>query len=353
MSISRSLGSALNGVLPRSLIAEALERLGSAGVRTLFIDAHFSPDPRESEANSRIAAAIGSMPTVIGAGRIKTRTGWNRVIEVGNEPVIYRAARWVKEFDVLTEVSGVDHVASYLDLTGSIADDSSQQLPMQRALTESTGMSITLPPGVKLLNFYGPPGSIPRITVEELLRLPQDVLRSLVKDRVIFLGAQDVAQTSVIRTDDEQFSTTYSHVPMYGVEIQATTASNLLDRNWLRYYPTFELVVIVVVVFGIGVLQMLSSKIFFTEAPRSPIGRVVSLPRIAYSIIGSFLLLMMVVSFYLFATHRVWFAAALPIALYVVVSSAMLSFVHYLLHRRFNALLSYRLGFKSSKRSAT
>lgn len=349
VSIQRSLASAHGGVLPRSIIADALERLASAGVRALFIDAHFSPDDRESEANTRIASAIGSVPTVIGAGRIKTRTSWPQSLEVGNEPVIYQAARWVMEFDILTAVSGVDHVASYLDNSWGVAPDRFPKLPMQRALSEATGLTISLPPGVKLLNFYGPPGSIRRIPVEELLQLSPEALPSLVKDRIIFLGAQDLQQASLIRTDDEQFSTTFSRAPMYGVEIQATIASNLLNHDWLRYYPALDLGILVVVVFGIGILQMLSSKMFFTEAPRSAIGRALSRPRVAYSIIGWLLLLMVATSFYLFVVHRIWVATALPVALYLGASLTILSFIHYLLHRRFTTLLSRRLGFKSLK----
>ena len=54
------------------------------------------------------------------------------------------------------------------------------------------------------------------------------------RDRVVFIGVSSQVAPGV--PGDDSFPTPVSNTPMYGVEIHATIAANLMDRTWIRRY---------------------------------------------------------------------------------------------------------------------
>ena len=105
----------------------------------------------------------------------------------------------------------------------------------------------------RYLNYYGPPGHIRTIPVNELLR--NDPRRALdLKDKVVFVGE---SLPALVRNSDQgdTFHTVYSAadgVDLSGPEIAATAFANLLtDRGLRRVGPVAEAAILT----GIGLLM--------------------------------------------------------------------------------------------------
>lgn len=110
-------------------------------------------------------------------------------------------------------------------------------------------------PNSYYLNFYGPPGSIPSISVADLL-IPDPtsapMLRSLpdLRGRVVFVGYQELGITEA----EDSFPTAFrssNGVDLAGVEIAATAFGNLLHGEALRALPEGARIGLVVLI-GIG-----------------------------------------------------------------------------------------------------
>ena len=91
-------------------------------------------------------------------------------------------------------------------------------------------------PGLLLLNFYGPPGTVTTLEHGEVLDAADgtlDTLRDLVRDRVVFVGRSD--RSAVDQQD--AYPTVYTGadgVDLAGVEIAATAYANLVDGSTFR-----------------------------------------------------------------------------------------------------------------------
>ena len=90
--------------------------------------------------------------------------------------------------------------------------------------------------GTRLLNPYGPAGTLPSVGYDEVLTSPTRENAARFGGRVAFVGYGDTARTQ----KDEHFSTVFSRgdsADLSGVEIAATAFSNLLDDHTLREMP--------------------------------------------------------------------------------------------------------------------
>ena len=96
--------------------------------------------------------------------------------------------------------------------------------------------SMYLGDGTRLLNFYGPAGTIPSSAYGQVLTASPDALANLVKNRAVFVGYAEGAQPEAI----EHFATVFSKtdaLDLSGTEIAATAFANLLQDNSIRELP--------------------------------------------------------------------------------------------------------------------
>ncbi len=114
-----------------------------------------------------------------------------------------------------------------------------------------------------LINFYGPPGTFNRITVEELKDDPtNEKYADLLNGKVLVFGMQKSREAALKMRDEEQIRVSYSNELMYGAEIHATIAANLLHKNWIRTVDThLQGFIIAFSVFLISVIE------FFVAVP--------------------------------------------------------------------------------------
>ncbi len=85
-----------------------------------------------------------------------------------------------------------------------------------------------------LINYYGPPATLPSISLARLLDDGEEVPSEYFRDRVVFIGSQAVPELA--RGGSGEGLVPYPSLCewMFGVEIHSTIAANLLDGTWLE-----------------------------------------------------------------------------------------------------------------------
>src|SRR4029077_8890054 len=90
--------------------------------------------------------------------------------------------------------------------------------------------------GTRLLNPYGPAGTLPSVGYDVVLTAPASENIARFSGRVVFVGYGETSRTEQV----EHFSTVYSGgqgADLSGVEIAATAFSNLVDDRTIRELP--------------------------------------------------------------------------------------------------------------------
>lgn len=154
-------------------------------------------------------------------------------------------------------------------------------------------------PKSRYLNFYGPPGTIEKISYYQVLKLgkssaSKDTNIDL-KDKVVFVGISDNIQLG----QRDGFFTVFSQpsgVDISGVEIAASALANLLEDNPVQplVFPTYHLIIIL---WGI----LLSLICFFLPSILAAAGVIV---------IGVLYLITAVVQF---KTTDIWYPVVIPL----------------------------------------
>ncbi len=224
---------------PRELHASVLERLTEMGVKAVVYDIIFSglslsDDPNADE---RFAQAIASHQRVILGADLVTRqntTAQERAsvieIEYPFEPFHQAAAAW----GLATVRPDIDFVVrtffpGFLD-----------QAPAQPSLAIALGQTLGLPlpeQNDRLgLHYYGPPLTIPHLSLSQLL-IPGDIDPERLKDQIVIIGARSTTQAFDERRDE--FRSPFGSwgerdVFIPGVEIHATQIINLIQNDWIH-----------------------------------------------------------------------------------------------------------------------
>ncbi|MGH8129363.1 MAG: CHASE2 domain-containing protein [Steroidobacteraceae bacterium] len=147
----------------------------------------------------------------------------------------------------------------------------------------------------RLLNLYGPAGTIPGIRYDDVLAATPESNASRFKGRVVFIGFAETARTEQI----EHFATAYTSrdgADLSGVEIAATAFADLLEDRTIH-----EL--------SLGywlALTFLAGFLAYVIAAR--LGN-----RAALAIIAGAVGLYVAVALYLFASHQLWVPFVLPV----------------------------------------
>jgi adenylate cyclase len=146
----------------------------------------------------------------------------------------------------------------------------------------------------RLLNFYGPAGTIPALSYDQVLASSSESMAGSLRGRVVFVGYGETAQPEQV----EHFATAFSSgdaPDLSGVEIAATAFSNLLQDNTIRQLSfTSQLVLIFLAAFlSTLVCEHLTN-------------------RLALGIMAVALGLYAGASLYAFAFHALWIPIVLP-----------------------------------------
>jgi adenylate cyclase len=147
----------------------------------------------------------------------------------------------------------------------------------------------------RLLNLYGPAGTIHAITYDQVLALSPEATSSLLGGRAVFVGFAETLQTEQV----EHFATAFSSgesADLSGVEIAATAFSNLLQDRSIRELPLRYWLLLT---FLAGLLSYLVCAQWRNR---------VALAAMAVAISGY-----VWAALYLFADHAMWIPVVMPL----------------------------------------
>ena len=242
---------------PRSRHAALIDRLAELGAAVIVFDLHFE----ESRADDDVvlAEAMRRAGNVVLVEELRSElreTGPGRPslvvhTRLGATPQLAAAATASAPFP-LPKIP--DHVSRiWLRLPG----DHSPTLPVTTlAVAAKAGDDtadaaldvLAVGSGEVYLGFYGPAGTVSRLSYAELLQGDMQALRPLVSGRAVFVGA---SERLPLLTPDE-FRTPFSQggTHLSGVEILATAYGNLLSAKLVRPLDKAE-IALVLLLFGL------------------------------------------------------------------------------------------------------
>lgn len=211
---------------PRSWFVDLIQRLVAERARGLLLDFSLS-SVHEANMDRELAAAIRSFPTVIGSivSKVSETKGGKKSYKrkhIVPLEVFSAAAKTVVLLNAPIDRNGeTRHFRSDQDPSWEI-----EQMP-QAAILKSMGWNGELPGPNDMVNFYGPTGTIAMVPFFRLWDREDPVPDGFFRDKIVFAGRltnfpsrQDVAETP--------------YGELFGVEMHATVASNLLQKIWIR-----------------------------------------------------------------------------------------------------------------------
>jgi adenylate cyclase len=146
----------------------------------------------------------------------------------------------------------------------------------------------------RLLNLYGPAGTVPSVSYDQALSLSPEQMASRFRGRAVFVGFAETLQTEQI----EHFATAFSTgegADLSGVEIAASAFANLLQDRTIRALPTQYWLLLT---FLAGLFSYLICAQWRNRVALTVMGIAIS----AYA--GAAL--------YLFANHDIWMPVVMP-----------------------------------------
>ena len=202
--------------------ARAIARLRAAGVRTVAYDVQFTEESQDADADAALYDAVAATPgTVLSTTESDGRGG---TAVLGGEPNLRAARARAADTRVATSAGGVvrrvSHTVDGLESFAVAAVESATGRQVNRATFGARGA---------LIDFHGPPGTVPTYSFSALLdgRVPAARLR----DRIVVVGA-----TAPSLQDLHAVPTSGDSV-MPGPELQANAISTVLRGVPLRPVP--------------------------------------------------------------------------------------------------------------------
>ncbi len=251
----------LGGTLPREFFARVIKHIAEAGARFIVLDLFFVSEGLDKKANEELAQALSEARTVIGRGITEINetdpSGKNTKRVEQKIPL----GMFAKKADMVLPMQvQISHwgVVERISLPTEIVSSLPVNVPLILPLRKFVSASLEEPSKYDYINYYGGSSSLTRVSFYKLLDATNMPTDGYFRDRVVFIGvATDV--TPGVRGEDS-FVIPASDKKMYGVEIHATIAANLLDKSWIRRLsPEREIVVLqVIAIVGTMVLMSLS-----------------------------------------------------------------------------------------------
>lgn len=220
----------LNQPWPRSLHAKLLERLATYQVKQVVFDILFldpGPDPAADEA---LANAVGKLRTVLGAeSALLHMTGPN-----GG----YSIEELLRPYEPFRTKGASEALVALPDDSGTIRrflatkTERTKGLPSLAEAAAGIDVNDSRPrPGPRdLINYYGPPRSIPILSYYQVLQEDSPMAANLLKGKTVMVGLLLRTETGPAQKD--LFVSPFKG-RLFGVEVHATAALNLVDNSWI------------------------------------------------------------------------------------------------------------------------
>jgi adenylate cyclase len=216
---------------PRSLHARLIRTLKAEGARAVAFDMLFDT-PRDEEEDEALRSALSDAGIVVlGSTVSQVNDPRFRKAQI-DEPYapFAQAAAAVADVNFPTDRDGVIRTAWLLH---------QERKTLALAATEiATGRPFRKDTSERLIVYYGPPRTIPTVSLYQALDPGQYLRPGYFRDKVVFVGLSQPSAPGIAPKD--AFPTPFrgaSGEPTYGVEIHATLAGNLLEGRRIDLLP--------------------------------------------------------------------------------------------------------------------
>jgi len=241
---------------PRYLQADLLRRLADAGEKRVVFDVLFVDASGDKEADAELAEALSLLPTTIGA---------DTAIAAGSikiESLILPYQPFLETAHSIALV-GLPKDEGYVRRFKTVRTNLARDYP---TLSEA-GAGINqderkLPDKQDFINFYGPADTITTYSYYDVLDpdTSDEKLKDQFKDKIVYVGLMLKTDLGPIQKDS--FMTPFwKGGIIFGVEIHATAAGNLMEGKWIRRSDKLQEALI------LGILAFIVTFALFTLRP--------------------------------------------------------------------------------------
>jgi len=223
---------------PLRQLASVIDAISAGGAKLIVLDILFNQQNREDE--KVLARSLAAAPSVIGmvSSDIIESDGQGglheRKVVIGPTPLLVKNVLEVLNL----KVENNNNVVQSLVLHEKTDGDTSISVPLLRPLRRFVSARVREPESNARINYYGPHLGIANVSMAEAVS-SKAVAKKCFKNRVVFIGEHGLQPPQLGKGHDTHL-TSVSTEPMFGVEIHATIAANLLDNSWVRQ-PSLEL----------------------------------------------------------------------------------------------------------------
>lgn len=230
----RVLNVPMDQAWPRSLHAELLKRLHEYGAKRVVMDILFLGESSNQAADRSLAEALKLTPTVLGADsgirEVASTAGSFTMEELLQPPEIFSSnasqialARLPDDFGLVRRF-----VISRTNVTRDVP-----ALYEAAVGLHTPGRGSDYPTSRDYLWYYGPAGTVPTYPIHQVLNPKGALPPETFKDKIVFVGLS--LRTELGPSQKDSFRTPfYQSGSVFGVEIQATAASNIIEKKWIH-----------------------------------------------------------------------------------------------------------------------
>jgi len=218
-----------NRAWPRALHAELIRRLAEMGARRVVFDVLFVGPSDSPKVDSELADSLKTMPVVLGAElEASDSTEYDLLALIAPDEELTANVSTLALVN-LPEERG--YVRQFLPDYSELDYNLPSLAEAAAGYTRSVGADHSLPDDRALINFYGPAGrGLPAYSYYQVLESEVPFPADKIRGKVVFVGL--MLRTEMGPAQKDSFLTPFGR--MFGVEIHATAANNIIRQDWIR-----------------------------------------------------------------------------------------------------------------------
>lgn len=232
--------------IPRIYVAQALQKIVSYRPKIVILDGKITKEPTVDPASDQLLErTLYDGPTVIWSGEISSDFAQEGEENIPSEERFRKAAK----LELPMSIYGTQGIYGDIAKKSRTAKTLFERQPMAKALVNLGNFKIETPGSRDFINFYGPKGTIPGISLSDVIKGESKEVTSQIKDKIVLIGYQSryLGRGTAMK---DQFRVPVSADEIFGVEIHATVINNLIDSSWIkRSHPNKESVLVLLLVF--------------------------------------------------------------------------------------------------------
>lgn len=227
----RDLNVPLNQAWPRKIHAQLLERLAELGAKRVIFDVLFLDAGSDPAADTALEKAIHKVPVYLGV-----ESATQHVAAGGGSFAIEELLEPYAPFAKAAAGFGLVSLPEENGVVRRFLTQRSEQTAEYASLAEAgagfaPGDGKPRPKERDLINYLGPGRTLRTLSYYQILETEHPIQPALIKDKIVFVGLALRTDTGPAQKD--VYETSYGGLKIFGAEIHATAAANLMSGNWI------------------------------------------------------------------------------------------------------------------------